>query len=78
MEQSKLRKLAGLLEASKSKNTAADALLLKIAKKHFDVDTLETRNSDSKDFYEVSVWSIKEALEEAYANGYKNGYNSKS
>lgn len=32
-------------------------------------ETLETRNSDSADFKEVAVWSLKEALEAAYAAG---------
>lgn len=41
----------------------------KIALDHFFVDTLETRNSDSLDFHEVSVWAIKSALEAAYRAG---------
>lgn len=32
---------------------------------------LETRNSDSEDFIEMSVWSIKAMLEEAYELGKK-------
>ena len=40
-----------------------------IAKRHLLVDTLETRNSDSLDFYEVAVWCIKAALLEAYQAG---------
>ena len=34
-------------------------------------DTLETRRSDSLDFHDVAVWSIKEALEAAYEAGLK-------
>jgi len=41
----------------------------KIAKDILNIDTLETRNGDSLDFHEVAVWSIKEALEEAYRAG---------
>lgn len=54
-----------------------DAKLLKIAKKHFPAveerGNLETRNSDSADFFEVSVWSLKSALEAAYKLGQKDG-----
>ena len=32
---------------------------------------LETSNSDSEDFIEMSVWSIKAMLEEAYELGKK-------
>jgi len=42
-----------------------------IAKKEFDISTLKTRNSDSKDFYSLSVWQLKSALESAYAAGKK-------
>lgn len=48
---------------------APEALLLKIAKKHFRVETLDTRKSDSLDFYDVAVWQIKDALEAAYQAG---------
>jgi len=41
----------------------------KIAKDTLRFETLETRNSDSLDFHEVSVWGIKAALEEAFAAG---------
>lgn len=30
---------------------------------------LETRNSDSEDFLDIPVWSLKQALEEAYLLG---------
>lgn len=46
-----------------------DMDLASIAAKHLDVETLETRNSDELDFYEVPVWGIKEALEAAYNAG---------
>lgn len=47
-----------------------DQLLTEIAKKHLDLKTLETRNSDSLDFHDVAVWSLKEALQEAYEAGF--------
>ena len=46
-----------------------DQLLVEIAKKHLDLETLETRNSDSLDFHDVAVWSLKDALQEAYEAG---------
>lgn len=39
----------------------------KIAKEVLGIETLETRNSDSLDFYDVSVWSIKELMYRVYA-----------
>ncbi len=49
--------------------TPSDALLLEIAARHFHLETLETRNSDSLDFHDVAVWSIRAALEAAFAAG---------
>ena len=46
-----------------------EALLMEIAAKHFHIDTLEIRNSDGLDFHDVSVWSIRAALEAAFAAG---------
>ena len=53
------------------KNT--DHALTEIAQRHFQIETLETRKSDSLDFHDVSVWAIKEALNEAYELGKKQG-----
>lgn len=47
-----------------------EQLLTEIAQKHLNLETLETRNSDSLDFHDVSVWSLKEALQEAYEAGF--------
>ncbi len=44
-------------------------LLEGLAKKHFDVETLETRKMDDLDFYDVAIWSIKAALNEAFEVG---------
>ena len=33
---------------------------------------LDTRNSDSEDFFEVGVWSIRKMLERAYELGKAN------
>jgi hypothetical protein len=35
---------------------------------------LDTMDSDDLDFFEVSVWGLKEALIEAYRLGQKDGY----
>lgn len=35
----------------------------------FGIETLETRHSDSLDFHEVSVWSLRKMLEAAYEYG---------
>jgi len=49
---------------------ATDELLTKIAVHFFPTcETLETRNSDSLDFHETAVWSIKEALQQAFELG---------
>ncbi|MCL2107045.1 MAG: hypothetical protein FWH26_08335 [Oscillospiraceae bacterium] len=45
------------------------AALEEIAKNNLGIDTLRTQNSDSLDFHEVSVWSLKAALEAAYNLG---------
>ena len=45
--------------------------LLAIAQKHLSarIETFEPRNSDSLDFFEVSVWGIEAALRAAYEAG---------
>jgi len=57
-------------------NEKRDKALLKIAKKHsYEIEErgdLEKRNTDSEDFLEVSVWSLKEMLKEAYELGKQN------
>jgi hypothetical protein len=50
----------------------SEALLLEIATTHFCLETLETRNRRARtrlDFHDVSVWSIRAALEAAFAAG---------
>ncbi len=52
------------------KNTQKiDLLLTQIALEHLFIETLATRNSDSLDFHEVSVWGVKSALMAAYEAG---------
>ena len=49
--------------------TTQENLIAEIARRHLLIDTLESRNNDSDDFYEVAVWCIKAALQEAYEAG---------
>jgi hypothetical protein len=44
-----------------------------IALRKLSIRTLEIRNSDSLDFYDLSVSSIKEALEAAFSAGCEVG-----
>lgn len=46
-----------------------DQIIRAIAAKHLHVETLEPRNSDSLDFHEVGVVSLRRALEAAYDAG---------
>ncbi len=48
-----------------------DALFTLIAQQHLNIETLVTRNSDSLDFHDVAVWSVKDALQAAYEAGRK-------
>jgi hypothetical protein len=51
------------------KANARDQFLQRIAAEHLFVETLETRNSDRLDFYDVSVWGIRQALIAAFEAG---------
>lgn len=55
----------------KTTDPTTQAFILDLAKKHFGIETLETRNMDGLDFHDTAVWSMKHALEEAYAAGYE-------
>lgn len=44
-------------------------ILERIAKQALGVETLETRNADRLDFYDLPVWCVLEALEAAYKAG---------
>ncbi len=56
-------------------NKKIEKLLTEIAKQHLAIDTLETRNADSLDFKEVSVWGVKEALIAAFEAGASYKFN---
>jgi hypothetical protein len=53
-------------------NEDLKALLTDIANECLGISTLETQDSDDADFHEVSVWSLKQALEWAYKAGQQN------
>lgn len=56
------------------RETDLTALLTRIATSQLvEVDTLETQGSDSQDFVEVSVWSLKDALTAAFIAGQQAG-----
>ena len=57
---------------TKRQQEKLNALLTEIAKEELFVETLEKRWSDNLDFYDVSVWGIKIALERAYEAGQKS------
>ena len=54
-----------------TKLSKVDKELEKIAKEYLHIETWETRNSDSLDFYDVSIWGIRSALEKAFELGTK-------
>jgi hypothetical protein len=55
-----------------------EEMLAQIAYDVLNINTLETKNSDSKDFYELSVWDVKEALEKAFVLGIERGWQTKT
>jgi len=50
-----------------------DAIYTQIAQDFLNIETLETRKSDSLDFHDCAVWQIKAALAQAYARGIERG-----
>lgn len=51
-------------------------LLEQIAFDHLSVSTLRTRGGDNLDFYDISVWCLREALVEAFNAGTDHGSSS--
>ncbi|MBF0093061.1 MAG: hypothetical protein HQL34_00800 [Alphaproteobacteria bacterium] len=49
--------------------TERDRIILEIATKVLNLETLETRRRDNLDFHENAVWSLKKALEAAFDAG---------
>ena len=57
------------MKATKKQTPTLDEVLAAIAREKLGFTTLETRKSDSLDFRDVAVWSVKDALESAYRAG---------
>tara|TARA_B100000609_G_scaffold186290_1_gene170841 strand:+ start:194 stop:388 length:195 start_codon:yes stop_codon:yes gene_type:complete len=59
------------MNAKTTKRTQAykDATINEIAQRILRIDTLQTRKSDSLDFHDCAVWTLKEALEAAFEAG---------
>ena len=51
--------------------TDVDKIIADIASQQLRIETLETRNSDSLDFHDVSVWGLRTALLCAFEAGRK-------
>ena len=49
--------------------TNLEKLFDQIANDKLNIETLETRSTDSLDFHDVAVWAIRAALQEAYDAG---------
>jgi len=58
-----------MTQAYEAQAAAPESLILDVARRHFFVETPETRNSDGLDFHEVAVWAMRAALQEASAAG---------
>jgi len=56
--------------------TKKEKIISEIAKSTLGLETLEVRNSDSKDFYDLSVWEIEEALSKAFDEGVNMGWEA--
>ncbi|WP_228068098.1 MULTISPECIES: hypothetical protein [unclassified Neisseria] len=56
---------------NKMRKTKLDKQLEAIALEHMFVETLETKNCNADFINEISVWSVKSALEAAYELGKK-------
>ena len=55
-----------------------EEIMTQIANEFLNMETLETQNSDDKDFHDLSVWQVKEALEKAFAAGIERGWQTKA
>ena len=56
--------------------TKKEKIISEIAKSTLGLETLEVRNSDSKDFYNLAVWEIEEALSKAFDAGVNMGWEA--
>lgn len=61
--------MAKLKEPTALSPDEIELLLESIALDHLFIETLQTRHRDSLDFHDVSVWSVKSALQAAFDAG---------
>ena len=61
-----------------SHSTDSRQVVSDIAREVLGITTLESRKSDSLDFYEFSVWSLERALFAAYEAGRKSQVGGES
>jgi hypothetical protein len=56
-------------EMKAQQESACQEAVTTIARQVLGIPTLEARNSDRLDFHEIGVWSLRQALSEAYLAG---------
>ena len=61
------------MQTAQSTAAKAERQIAKIAREILDLETLETRKSDSLDFHDLAVWQIRDALSAAYNAGREAG-----
>lgn len=54
---------------SKRHDQHKEQTVTRIAREVLDLETLDERRMDDLDFHELSVWQIRQALEQAYEAG---------
>lgn len=67
------RQCADLLDQLSTERLTPNEVATKVAQELLDIRTLETQNSDSLDFHELSVWGLRAALEVAFRAGMAHG-----
>ena len=55
-----------------------EEMLTQIASEFLNIETLKIQNSDDKDFHDLAVWQIAEALDKAFAAGIERGWQTKA
>ena len=67
------------MRTAQTTTAKAERQITKIARDILDLETLETRKSDSLDFHDMAVWQLRDALIAAYNAGREAGkLNTKS
>ncbi|WP_037585176.1 DUF6900 domain-containing protein [Streptococcus parasanguinis] len=69
INESSLQELIRELYFSDNKNVDCDKEINAVANFVGNIPTLERQNTDSQDFHEISVWTLKEMLRISYELG---------